>query len=138
MVVSEGSPYLSRFLKKLQTTYQVTGPFLVEQFNEFTQCSYQQSAVIGKCSFANIDDLINLEIPPSGTPFHLGPTMYGMIFSRSLKGFPSIQPCAISLSTPGLSNFVNTPLLMCWVNKGQARSRAFDSSTIERRSSVFD
>ncbi|SMG63076.1 hypothetical protein BMETH_1456_0 [methanotrophic bacterial endosymbiont of Bathymodiolus sp.] len=61
-----------------------------------------------------------------------------MIFRRSLKDFPLFHPWAISFNTSGLSNFVNTPPLICWVSKGHARSRASVSSTIEIRLTAFD
>ena len=43
-----------------------------EHFNEFTHSAYNKRTVIGERPFADVDDMIYLELPPAGATYHLG------------------------------------------------------------------
>jgi hypothetical protein len=45
---------------------------LVERFSEFTHCAYNKRTVISERPFTDVDDMIDLELPPTGAPYHLG------------------------------------------------------------------
>src|SRR5690606_1031265 len=67
-----GQAISQALLKKLQTIDQVSSTILLEGFDEFTHSAYNECSVISERPFADVDDMIDLELPPTGAPYHLG------------------------------------------------------------------
>lgn len=58
-------------LEKLQTIDQVSGAIWGEGFDEFRHSAYNKRSVICQRPFADVDDMVNLELPSAVAPYHL-------------------------------------------------------------------
>lgn len=65
-------PIFQSLLKKLQTIDQFPGAFFIEGFDEFRYSAYNKRSVICERPLADVNNMINLKLPPACAPYHLG------------------------------------------------------------------
>lgn len=85
--------HIQSLLKKMQNINQVSCSILIKSFDELAHSAYNKCSVISELTFADVDDIINLELSTVGAQYHLGFSSSDDFqeISEGLSTYPSMR-----------------------------------------------